>query len=298
MMVDIKSSIEDGVETFEAEINGEKIRWDSGLTYNSHLKIERLLSSQAPVSDKPDEIMFIIVHQSMELWLKLCLHELSIILDHIKQDQITRSFKTFDRITAIQRHMIQSWEILATLTPHDFLTFRDYLRKASGFQSYQYRELEFLLGNKNEDLIIIHKENKPIYKHLLKVLNTPSLYDELLNLLSKKGFDVPSGALKRDWSKPYEPSEAIEKIWRVIYESPDKYWDLYMLAERVTAIEYYFQEWRFKHMKTVSRVIGNKIGTGGSAGVNYLTKALNLSFFPELWSMRTMMVTDKPGSTF
>ena len=288
-MADIKKSIKDGIEIFEAEINGEKIIWDSGLTYNSHLQIEKLLSSQKLISDKPNEMMFVIVHQSMELWLKLCLHELNIIIELIKNDEIKKPLKTFDRISAIQRHMTQSWEILATLTPTDFLTFRDYLKKASGFQSYQYRELEFKLGNKNKDLIIVHRENQGVYDHLMQALNSPSLYDEILMYLSRKNFKIPEKFIKRDWSEPYQPHPEIESVWQEIYQESERYWDIYMLAERLTALEYYFQEWRFKHMKTVSRVIGNKQGTGGSAGVNYLTKALDLSFFPELWAMRTTM---------
>ena len=269
-MTEIKSSIIDGIETFEAEINGEKIEWDDELTYNSHLQTERLLSAQIGVSGKPDETLFIIIHQTMELWIKLCLHELGIVIECIKKDQLSKSFKTFDRIAAIQRHMIQSWEILATLTPHDFLTFRGYLRKASGFQSHQYRELEFLLGNKNRDLAVVHRDNKPVYEQLMKVLNAPSLYDETLKLLSKKGFVVPSKAIDRDWSEPYQSSPEIEEVWRLIYEDTEKYWELYMLAERVTALEYYFQEWRFKHMKTVSRVIGYSKVTAGSSGGDYL----------------------------
>ena len=231
----------------------------------------------------------------MELWIKLCLHELRIVIECIKSDQLSKSFKTFDRLSAIQRHMIQSWEILATLTPHDFLTFRGYLRKASGFQSHQYRELEFLLGNKNKDLIVVHKDNQAVYDTLMDALNSPSLYDEVLALLSKKGFAIPSNALNRDWSKPYEASPEIEDVWRLIYEDTEKYWELYMLAERVTSLEYYFQEWRFKHMKTVSRVIGHSTGTAGSSGVNYLVKALDISFFPELWSMRTKLSASKEG---
>tara|TARA_B100001142_G_scaffold56184_1_gene54770 strand:+ start:11338 stop:12219 length:882 start_codon:yes stop_codon:yes gene_type:complete len=288
-MVDIKKSIKDGIKTFEAEINGEKIEWDEGLTYNSHLQIEKLLSSQKLVSGMPDEMLFVIVHQSMELWLKLFIHELDLITESVKNNDIKKPLKTFDRIASVQRHMTQSWEILATLTSNDFLTFRNYLKKASGFQSYQYRELEFKLGNKNKDLVVVHKENKPIYEHLINVANSPSLYDEVLMYLSRQNFNIPSNLIKRDWSIAYMPSENVENIWRDIYKNSEKYWDIYMLAERMTSLEYYFQEWRFKHMKTVSRVIGNKKGTGGSAGVNYLVKALDLSFFPELWSMRTYM---------
>jgi|TARA_B110000003_G_scaffold97825_2_gene100002 tryptophan 2,3-dioxygenase len=292
-MAKIKSSKINGIETFSTEIDGEKIEWDTELTYNSHLQTERLLSSQVGVSGEPDETLFIIVHQTMELWIKLYLHELRIVINCIQNDQLSRSFKTFDRIAAIQRHMIQSWEVLATLTPHDFLTFRGYLRKASGFQSHQYRELEFKLGNKNKDLITVHQNDKKIHKILIKALNEPSLYDEALRLLAKKGFAIPSIALNRDWSKKYQASPEVEEAWKLIYEDTEKYWELYMLAERITSLEYYFQEWRFKHMKTVSRVIGHSPGTAGSSGVDYLLKALDISFFPELWSMRTQLSAER-----
>jgi tryptophan 2,3-dioxygenase len=285
--MEVKSFVSDGVETFEVEINGERIQWDGGLTYAKHIQTKELLSTQNLVSDKPDELLFVLMHQTMELWIKLCLHEARIALNAIKEDKLPQAFKTLDRIVTIQRHMINSWEVLATLTPHDFMTFRSQLRKASGFQSYQYRELEFVLGNKNEDLMVVHKDDKQVFDQLEAALSAPSLYDEVLRLLSRRGFDVPEKLLQRDWRQPYEASDEVENLWKTIYENVDEYWELYTLAEKITALEYYFQEWRFKHMKTVSRVIGFRHGTGGSSGVNYLVKALDLSFFPELWSMRT-----------
>lgn len=294
----IKRFIEDGVETFEALIDGERIQWDKGLSYARHLQTEQLLSAQVPVSDKPDEMLFIIMHQTMELWLKLLIHEARIALTAIQSDRLPVAEKTFDRIATVQRHMIHSWEVLATLTPHDFLTFRGYLRKASGFQSHQYRELEFLLGNKREDVLLVHKDDEAAHGRLTAVLNKPSLYDEVLKLLARRGFDIPASHLERDWSQPYAPSEKIEDAWLAIYSNPERNWDLYTLGEKITALEYYFQEWRFKHMKTVSRVIGYKTGTGGSSGVTYLMKALDLSFFPELWSMRTRMTAPKTGSNY
>lgn len=291
----IRSFIEDGVESFETEIDGETIQWDKGLSYAKHLQTERLLSSQIPVSDKPDEMLFIIMHQTMELWLKLMLHEAKLVVAAIRADDLPRAGMTLDRIATIQRHMIHSWEVLATLTPHDFLTFRGFLRKASGFQSHQYRELEFLLGNKRADLLLVHNDDRAAHDRLSAALNAPSLYDEVLRLLARRGLAIPASHLERDWSQPYEPSFAVEDAWLAIYSNVDAYRDLYTFAEKVTALEYYFQEWRFKHMKTVSRVIGQKMGTGGSSGVNYLVKALSLSFFPELWSMRTRMVAEKQG---
>lgn len=294
----IRRYMEEGVESFESVIDGEKIQWDRGLSYARHLQIEQLLSAQVPVSDKPDEMLFIIMHQTMELWLKLVLHEVRLVAEAVRSDALHKAGKALDRIATIQRHMIHSWEVLATLTPHDFMTFRGYLRKASGFQSYQYRELEFLLGNKRSDLLIVHSEDPHIHDRLSAVLHAPSLYDEVLRLLARRGFVIPADHLDRDWSQPYQPSPEIESVWLQIYSDVDRYWDLFTLGEKVTALEYYFQEWRFKHMKTVSRVIGHKPGTGGSSGVNYLVKALDLSFFPELWTMRTTMTAPKEGPNY
>lgn len=294
----VRQRNEDGDEVFEAQIDGETIQWDKGLTYARHIQTEALLASQIPVSDKPDEMLFIIMHQTMELWLKLVLHEARRVVESLRADRLDQAGKTLDRIATIQRHMIHSWEVLATLTPHDFLTFRGYLRRASGFQSHQYRELEFMLGNKREDMMIVHRDDPEAMARLTAVYNTPSLYDEILRLLARHGLPVPAEYLDRDWTQPHVPSDAIEDIWLEIYSHPEKYWDIYALAEKVTALEYYFQEWRFKHMKTVARVIGHKPGTGGSSGVNYLVKALSLSFFPELWSMRTRMVAPREGGNY
>lgn len=292
----VRKFIENGVETFETQVEGETIQWDKGLSYARHLQIEQLLSAQVPVSDKPDEMLFIIMHQTMELWLKLVLHEARLVVAALAQDRLDEAGKGLDRISTIQRHMIHSWEVLATLTPHDYLTFRGYLRKASGFQSWQYRELEFLLGNKRPPLLVFHREDEAAHARLTQALNTPSLYDEMLRLLARRGFAIPAAHLERDWSQAYEPSTAVEDAWIAVYSDVETHWDLYALAEKVTALEYYFQEWRFKHMKTVARVIGQKIGTAGSSGVSYLVKALDMSFFPELWSMRTRMTTPTVGS--
>ena len=294
----IRKTIEDGVETFEAEIDGETIQWDRGLSYARHLQTQQLLTSQVPVSDKPDEMLFIIIHQTMELWIKLMLHEADIAMQQIRADQLGKAQKTLDRMATVLRHMIHSWEVLATLSPHDFLTFRGFLRKASGFQSHQYRELEFCLGLKRADLVMIHNDDDQKRLALEAALHAPSLYDELLRLLSRRGFDIPEGHLDRDFSHPYQADEMVEDAWLEIYTNVDSHWDLYSLAEKVTALEYYFQEWRFKHMKTVSRVIGHKPGTGGSSGVTYLVKALELQFFPELWAMRPRMNAPKQGGNY
>jgi len=296
--VSIRKTIEDGVETFEAEIDGETIQWDRGLSYARHLQTNQLLSSQAPVSDKPDEMLFIIMHQTMELWIKLMIHEANVAMDQLRSDQLDRAEKTLDRMATVLRHMVQSWEVLATLSPADFLTFRGFLRKASGFQSHQYRELEFCLGLKRADLVLVHNDDDAKRATLEAALAAPSLYDEVLRLLARRGFAIPAQVLERDLTQKYEPSEAVEDAWLEIYTNVDEHWALYSLAEKITAIEYYFQEWRFKHMKTVSRVIGHKTGTGGSSGVAYLVKALDLPFFPELWSMRTRMNAPKEGGDY
>jgi len=285
----INRTFEDGVETFSAEFEGEMIQWDRRLTYSSHLQTDQLLSAQLPVSDKPDEMLFIVMHQTMELWIKLMLHECNVAIGHIRADRLPQAEMTLDRMATIMRHMIHSWEVLATLTPHDFMTFRGVLGKASGFQSHQYRGLEFRLGLKRADLVKIHNDSDTRKMRLEAILAEPSLYDEVLRLLDRKGFDIPADRLERDFSQKYEPSEKVEDAWLEIYSNVNQHRELYSFAEKVTAIEYYFQEWRFKHMKTVSRVIGHRTGTGGSSGVNYLVKALDLKFFPEMWSMRTRM---------
>ena len=294
----IRRFIENGVETSEALIDGEMIQWDKGLSYARHLQTDQLLGAQVPVSDKPDELLFIIMHQTMELWLKLVIHEARIAMAAIAADRLPRAGKALERIATIERHMIHSWEVLATLTPHDFLTFRGFLRKASGFQSHQYRELEYCLGDKRDELILVHSDTPAVAAHLRSVLAAPSLYDEVLKLLGRRGFAIPAAYLDRDWAAPYVADPRIEDAWLAIYTDPDAHWDLYQLGEQLTALEYYFQEWRFKHMKTVSRVIGHKKGTGGSAGVNYLVKALDRSFFPELWTMRTRMTAPKQGPDY
>ena len=296
--MEVRQRKEDGVDVFKARIDGETIEWDTGLTYARHIQTGQLLASQIPVSDKPDEMLFIIMHQTMELWLKLLLHEASIVVASLRSDDLAQAGKTLDRIATIQRHMIHSWEVLATLTAHDFLTFRGYLRRASGFQSHQYRELEYMLGNKREDMMIVHRDDPVAMERLTAVFHAPSLYDEILRLLARHGHPVPAEYLERDFTQPHVPSPAIEDIWLTIYTNPEAHWAIYELAEKVTALEYYFQEWRFKHMKTVARVIGHKPGTGGSTGVDYLVKALSLSFFPELWSMRTRMVAPREGGNY
>jgi tryptophan 2,3-dioxygenase len=192
-------------------------------------------------------------------------------------------------VSRIQTQLVQSWDVLATMTPSDYSGFRNYLGRASGFQSFQYRMLEFSLGNKNAEMIEVHRRDKAAYDSLKRALAAPSLYDEALRLLSRRGYDIPRDYVDRDFSQPYKPDKQVAAAWLSVYHSVDDHWDLYELAEKLVDLDYRFQQWRFSHMKTVERIIGYKRGTGGTSGVAYLGKALELRFFPELWSIRTSM---------
>ncbi len=263
------------------------IHWQQEMSYGQYLQLDALLQLQHPRSTQHDEMLFIIIHQASELWMKLCLHEAYGAAQQIQQDNLRPAFKMLTRVARTQQQLINAWEVLVTMTPADYSAFRDSLGQSSGFQSYQYRELEFLLGNKNAALIEAHKGHPQHYQHLQQALNAPSLYDICLQLLSKRGFAIDQEMIDRDMSQPYSPNASVEAAWLTIYQNTEKYWDLYELAEKLVDLEHHFQQWRFNHMKTVERIIGYKQGTGGTAGVNYLQKALALQFFPELWSVRT-----------
>ncbi len=269
------------------DLSSEDIHWKQDMSYGSYLQLDNLLAHQNPVSEHHDEMLFITIHQASELWMKLCLHELGAAMTHLAADNLGPVFKGLSRVAKIQANMQQSWEILSTLTPTDYASFRDALGQSSGFQSFQYREIEYRLGNKNAQMAEAHKDVPARYERLQSVLNTPSFYDLSLQLLAQRGFDIPETALDRPWRKPYEASEKVEAAWATIYRETEKYWDLYELAEKLVDLEHHFHLWRFAHMKTVERIIGYKRGTGGTAGVSYLVKALDLRFFPELWTART-----------
>ncbi|MFT7177904.1 MAG: tryptophan 2,3-dioxygenase [Oceanospirillaceae bacterium] len=271
------------------DISDENIHWQQDISYGEYLGLESLLEQQNPRSEAHDEMLFIVIHQASELWMKLCLHEAHGAARLIANDELRPAFKMLTRVARIQQQMVNAWEVLVTMTPADYASFRDSLGQSSGFQSFQYRELEYLLGNKNAAFIEAHKNHPANYQHLSTVLNAPSLYDVCLQLLQKRGFDIPETHTHRDWQQPYEPSKQVEAAWQKVYQDTDTYWDLYELAEKLVDLEYHFQQWRFNHMKTVERIIGHKHGTGGTSGVDYLQKALNLQFFPELWSVRTTL---------
>ncbi|MHB1539971.1 MAG: tryptophan 2,3-dioxygenase [Steroidobacteraceae bacterium] len=273
------------------DLTGEAIHWDRGdsLSYGQYLRLDKLLDAQEPRSREPDEMMFIIVHQTSELWMRLMLDELDRVLECVRRDELGPSFKGLMRISRVQTQLLSGWEVLASLTPADYSAFRNALGRASGFQSYQYRLLEFQLGNKNAQLIAVHQHDRAVYARLERALHAPSLYDEALRLLDRRGYGVPDSCLAREFSEPYRSSKQVAGAWLAVYHNAQKDWDLYQLAEHLIDLDYKFQLWRFHHLKTVERIIGHKPGTGGTGGVSYLAKALQLKFFPELWQVRTAM---------
>jgi len=272
-------------------------RWEKGIhtdfsrsmSYSDYLHLDKILDAQEIRSDSHDEMLFVILHQASELWLKLMIHEISGAAKALSERRLQPAFKMLARVSRIQSQIIQSWDILSTMTPSDYLTFRDTLGQSSGFQSYQYRTVEFMLGNKNSALVRPHAHDKKLSDDLMAVLNAPSVYDLSIGLLSDSGLEIDASRLKRDWSEPYTPNESVEAAWVKVYQEPEKYWELYQLAEKLIDVEDWFQQWRFRHMKTVERIIGFKAGTGGTSGVGFLKKALDHRFFPELWSLRSVL---------
>ncbi len=273
------------------DLSDEEVFWDltESLSYGQYLNLDKLLDAQHPLSYQHDEMLFIVIHQVSELWMKLVLHELTAIIDCVRRDDLGPTFKMLARVSTIQQQLLQSWDVLATITPSDYSAFRNTLGKSSGFQSRQYRLIEFLIGNKNADMIKVFRTDPESHEQLERALRSPSLYDEVLRLLSRRGFDLPPESVDRDFTQPYRSSKQVAAAWLSVYHNAEKEWDLYQLAERLTDLDYKFQLWRFAHVKTVERIIGYKRGTGGTGGVSYLTKALELKFFPELWTIRTSM---------
>lgn len=268
---------------------GEKVHWDfrESMSYTDYLKLKPLLKCQTPLTEEHDELLFIIIHQASELWIKLCVHEVEAAMAQIRKDELGPAFKMLARVARVQASLIQSWDILSTLTPFDYARFRKSLGQSSGFQSHQYRLLEYRLGNKNAEFARVFESDPDIYPRVKAALAEPSLYDEALALLARRGFAVPREKIERDFSKAYEPDDRVTDVWRAIYRDVHTHWDLYELAEKLVDMEYRFHLWRFSHMKTVERIIGHAPGTGGTSGVSYLGKALELTFYPELWRVRT-----------
>ncbi|HET7569741.1 MAG TPA: tryptophan 2,3-dioxygenase family protein [Gammaproteobacteria bacterium] len=268
---------------------------ENRLTYSGYLSLDRLLSAQHPLSDPPhhDELLFIIQHQTSELWIKLMLHELAAARGYIRADQLEPCFKILARVKLIQEQLFNQWAVLETLTPSEYAEFRGVLSTASGFQSPQYRALEFMLGNKNRTLLKMFEHDRPTYDWLTELAREPSLYDEFLRYLARHGHPVPAERVERDFSQNYEAHPGVTAVFKTIYEDRDTYWDAYEMCEKLVDLDNNFQLWRFRHMKTVERIIGHKRGTGGSSGVAFLKKAVDTILFPELIDVRTEL--GRPG---
>lgn len=259
------------------------------MSYGDYLHLDSILSSQHRLSDHHDEMLFIIIHQTSELWMKLILHELKTAIESIQKDELEPSFKMLSRVSRIQQQLIQSWSVLATLTPAEYMQFRDKLGASSGFQSHQNRLIEFALGQKNPQLLAVFRHQTELAASMERALKAPSIYDAAITALASRGLPIDQSVLNRDFSQTYEVNESVEKAWMMVYQDVEQYWDLYELAEKLIDIGSQQQSWRFSHMTTVERIIGHKTGTGGSAGVSYLKRVLDQQFFPELWTLRTKL---------
>ncbi|MDM8100760.1 tryptophan 2,3-dioxygenase [Oceanobacillus oncorhynchi] len=277
------------VNQHQAFENEKSIQTDfkEKMTYSDYLSLDTLLSSQHRLSGHHDEMLFIIVHHVSELWMKQILHEIHSAIDDIQADNLRSSFKKLARVSQIQEQLKSVWDVLSTLTPSEYIEFRDKLGSASGFQSYQNRLVEFALGYKTEYVLKIYENDTELHPILQEAYDAPSLYDVSIQALSRAGFSIDKEVLNRDARITHQTNESVKRAWMIVYKNVAQYWKLYELAEKLVDIEGLFQQWRFRHMKTVERIIGFKKGTGGSGGVSYLKKVLDQYFFPELWDLRT-----------
>ncbi|TDL89899.1 tryptophan 2,3-dioxygenase [Vibrio vulnificus] len=259
------------------------------MSYGDYLHLNQILSSQHRLSGHHDEMLFIIIHQTSELWMKLILHELNAATDHIAAGHLELSFKMLSRVARIQQQLVQSWNVLSTLTPSDYMEFREKLGNSSGFQSFQNRLIEFAMGQKNSQILAVFRHQPELYESMMAALNKPSIYDAAIGALAARGLPIDQSVLNRDWSVIYQENASVESAWLTVYRDVHNYWDLYELAEKLVDIGSQQQFWRFNHMSTVERIIGNKKGTGGSSGVSYLKKVVEQPFFPELLTLRTKL---------
>jgi tryptophan 2,3-dioxygenase len=261
--------------------------FSSSMSYGDYLGLDQILSAQHPLSPDHNEMLFIVQHQTSELWMKLMLHELRAAREQVKQDHLPPAFKMLARVSRIMEQLVQAWNVLATMTPPEYTAMRPYLGMSSGFQSYQYREIEFILGNKNAAMLQPHAHRAEHLALVQNALETPSLYDEAIRLMARRGLKIDVACLERDWTKPAGANASVEAAWLEVYRDPEQYWDLYQLGEKFVDLEDAFRQWRFRHVTTVERVIGFKRGTGGTEGVSYLRRMLDVVLFPELWHLRT-----------
>lgn len=272
-------------------VQDEKAQLDfsQSMSYGDYLQLDAILSAQKPLSPDHNEMLFIVQHQTSELWMKLMLHELQAAIRHIQQDDLPDAFKMLARVSQIMAQLVHAWDVLATMTPPEYSAIRPYLAQSSGFQSWQYRCIEFSMGNKNAAMLMPHAHRPDLHAIVDKAYTAPSLYDVCLKLLEKRGLAVPASHLERDWRQPYAANAQVENAWLFVYRNHKQHWDLYQLGEELADLEDAFRLWRFRHLTTVERVIGFKRGTGGTGGVSYLRKMLDVVLFPEIWSLRTSL---------
>jgi tryptophan 2,3-dioxygenase len=257
------------------------------ISYSGYLQLDKILQAQQPLSTAHDEMLFVIQHQTSELWMKLAIHELNATCRLIAADDLQPAFKTLARVSRILEQLNSAWDVLRTMTPSEYTEFRGLLGQSSGFQSWQYRVIEFLVGNKNAAMIRAHQQDAAVVARLEALRRGPSIYDLTIQLLHRRGLDIDKAILERDVSLPHSANDSVLNAWSSVYRDPTRYWELYELAEKLVDFEDYFRRWRFNHVTTVERIIGFKRGTGGTSGVSYLRKMLDVVLFPELWQVRT-----------
>jgi tryptophan 2,3-dioxygenase len=268
---------------------GAQLDFAQDMSYGDYLQLDQILSAQHPRSPDHNEMLFIVQHQTSELWMKLALHELRAAVGAIALDQLPSAFKMLARVSKVMEQLVHAWDVLATMTPPEYSAIRPYLGHSSGFQSWQYRCIEFSLGNKNAAMLRPHAHRPDVLAQVEAAWRAPSLYDEALRLLARRGLPVPAHCLMRDWTLAYSADDAVEHAWLTVYRQPEPHWDLYQLGEKLTDLEDAFRLWRFRHLTTVERVIGFKRGTGGTGGIRYLRQMLDTVLFPELWRLRTAL---------
>ena len=268
---------------------GAKLDFSRDMSYGDYLQLDAVLNAQKPLSPDHNEMLFIVQHQTSELWMKLMLHELSAAVGCIARDELGSAFKMLARVSKIMEQLVHAWDVLATMTPPEYSAIRPYLSNSSGFQSWQYRCIEFMLGNKNPAMLKPHAHRPDLLAKVEAAWRAPSLYDESLRLLARRGLAVPQSHLERDWTQPYAVNDEVEQAWLAVYRQPEAHWDLYQLGEELTDLEDAFRLWRFRHLTTVTRIIGMKTGTGGTSGAGYLKRMLDVQLFPELWQLRTSL---------
>jgi tryptophan 2,3-dioxygenase len=270
-----------------SHFDGARLDFTGAMSYGDYLRLDLILGAQQPRSTDHNELLFIVQHQASELWMKLAIHELTAARDHVRRDDLQPAFKMLSRVSRIMAQLNQSWDVLGTLTPAEYSSFRGDLGASSGFQSFQYRSIEFLLGNKNGVMMEPHRHRPELFAALDSLYREPSLYDESIRVLARRGFKLDPECVERDWRSLHAFNESVRDAWVRVYRSTQENWELYELAEKLVDLEDAFRQWRFRHATTVERIIGLKRGTGGTSGVGYLRKVLEVELFPELWRART-----------